>query len=708
MLNTKKVVSSVFTKMQELPQEVIEHYGKKEGDGSIIFSPNRYGNEPSAYFCTKCGTKGETTDEAPVCNNCGNTAFRAPTNSGRHTEYCKSVRFIQQVDGFVVIRDYDCFPNESASEGIVSTAEEICRIALSDSDYGLYGEARRYERTGVKKFWASTKEVYHGREKTVNLVVSEESVYENPLIKKLADDLTLPIDEFTDRVKLAAVGEAEGKGKIPEVSFEPFDESKITGVQERWHVEVHKQVVDNTDSYTRVLSWCTGCGKFSTRLVEDARSYSAEGCKHCGNRNNYYGRDKDYIFYVVDAKEAGTGVVIRVQAYIRDRMFAEKVVEGVDPKVEVKFVHQFTNYIYVDKMGKPSFYDGNRKEITKLQVQIYTSVNHNHKRFIFDGPSKELLINSKCIKRTGYDLLVNAETSPKYFEYLREIPGMEIFAKSGMYVLVRDIMEKNVSDLPAFIRGTSRQKSLSNLTKPQLESLRSQFVTLKHLDAYLQCLGKDPKALYEDFVKLSTLGHERHVLDILRIGIPGLTVKKICEYIERVDDMQCCPPKESMQLWADYLRMLRDSECDLTDSKLVYTHSLKREHDKVTRKIEHISDQKLVEAFEQKAIDNEWLEFKGNQLSAVVPHSLTDLYEEGRKLSHCVGSYAKSVIRGDSVIVFLRKNASMDSPYCTVEVRGKTIVQARGWNNREGMDVPDIRSFLKRWSEKKGLLLDVA
>ena len=79
-------------------------------------------------------------------------------------------------------------------------------------------------------------------------------------------------------------------------------------------------------------------------------------------------------------------------------------------------------------------------------------------------------------------------------------------------------MQKNISDLPAFIRGTSKQKSLKNLTKPQLESLRNQFVTLKHLDAYLQCLGKDPTALYEDFMSLSTTSHERHVLDILRVG----------------------------------------------------------------------------------------------------------------------------------------------------------------------------------------------
>jgi hypothetical protein len=121
-----------------------------------------------------------------------------------------------------------------------------------------------------------------------------------------------------------------------------------------------------------------------------------------------------------------------------------------------------------------------------------------------------------------------------------------------------------------------------------------------------------------------------------------------------------------------------------------------------------INDEKLIAVFEQKASDNEWLEFKGKQLSAVVPHQLTDLYEEGRKLSHCVGSYARSVIDGQSIIVFLRRNNNLDVPYCTVELREKQIVQVRGWNNCEGMILPDIRSFLKNWAEKKGLILDAA
>lgn len=85
MLNARKITTKVFSKLSDLPQEIIEQYGQKENDGMIIFSPaERFRRETAAYFCTKCGTKGETTDEFPVCSNCGNTAFRPPIYDGRY------------------------------------------------------------------------------------------------------------------------------------------------------------------------------------------------------------------------------------------------------------------------------------------------------------------------------------------------------------------------------------------------------------------------------------------------------------------------------------------------------------------------------------------------------------------------------------------------------------------------------------------------
>ncbi len=128
----------------------------------------------------------------------------------------------------------------------------------------------------------------------------------------------------------------------------------------------------------------------------------------------------------------------------------------------------------------------------------------------------------------------------------------------------------------------------------------------------------------------------------------------------------------------------------------------------MSRKIIQIRNEKLSEDFANRATDNAWLEYKGTRLSAIIPRQLSEIYEEGRKLNHCVGSYAKRIVDGETVIAFLRVNDKVDQPYCTVEVRDHRIVQARGFSNREGRYIPGVTDFLKVWAKEKNLAVDVA
>lgn len=50
MLNARKITTKVFPKLVDLPKELVEHYGHKESDGAIIFSPpERYRKELAKY-----------------------------------------------------------------------------------------------------------------------------------------------------------------------------------------------------------------------------------------------------------------------------------------------------------------------------------------------------------------------------------------------------------------------------------------------------------------------------------------------------------------------------------------------------------------------------------------------------------------------------------------------------------------------------------
>ena len=66
----------------------------------------------------------------------------------------------------------------------------------------------------------------------------------------------------------------------------------------------------------------------------------------------------------------------------------------------------------------------------------------------------------------------------------------------------------------------------------------------------------------------------------------------------------------------------------------------------------------------------------------ILPKDLQELKEEGQNLHHCVGTYADSVAKGKTVIVFVRQKEKIDNPLYTLEISNGKIVQLRGKQNK--------------------------
>ena len=67
----------------------------------------------------------------------------------------------------------------------------------------------------------------------------------------------------------------------------------------------------------------------------------------------------------------------------------------------------------------------------------------------------------------------------------------------------------------------------------------------------------------------------------------------------------------------------------------------------------------------------------------ILPKDLQELKEEGQNLHHCVGTYADSVAKGKTVIVFVRQKEKIDNPLYTLEISDGKIVQLRGNRNKD-------------------------
>lgn len=704
MLRSKTVTSKIFPMLEGIPKEIIGQHFETTNDGALLFEPSRFSGGMASYHCLKCGNHGKQLMELPICPHCGNNHSRPfqkgyPGDSNR-----KVIRFVQVIDEMILIRDFLTLICETEENGAERKYEEHIRICIKGSDMLAFSNFKRYNGGGYEHYWQKTDRPYTGAHCSIRLICSLD-VLHHPLYNVMKEILLLNADKAYEQLKIIVAG-ANGAELItlPKVDFQPDDYSLIKE-KGNWTARLCETEVEGTTQFSKQRSWCTNCGKYFERVKETRHTYSLENayCLACGNS----AYSPHTLSCLVDAVIVpDKSVVLRIACINKHREFGAALFDGVDPVVDLKHDVVFVNYILINQSGEVNFCDENKQSIDKLQIAAKT--DRNHTCFYYTEQAKKIISESRAVARTGFNLCFDHDITPKYFEKLKQIPCLEIFAKFGFDQLVADIVQKDVSEIPAYFRKDMKDSRLGKLTKPQIKSMRESVVTLKHLVSYMQVLNRDKDALYAEFYELAMRAHERHILDILRVGIPDMNVSKIKEYITHVDDFQCCPPNESMQLWSDYLRMLRDAECDLTDQKLVYTNSLKREHDKMSRKVTQIKNEKLSAEFEERSENNEWLEYKDKTLTSVIPRHLSELYEEGRRLNHCVGLYASRIVDGETVIVFLRQNSKPESPYCTVEVRGKKIVQARGYSNREGKLIPGVADFLTAWAKEKDLIIDVA
>lgn len=101
-------------------------------------------------------------------------------------------------------------------------------------------------------------------------------------------------------------------------------------------------------------------------------------------------------------------------------------------------------------------------------------------------------------------------------------------------------------------------------------------------------------------------------------------------------------------------------------------------------------------------------ETEDNEFLIRLPIKLSEIVEEGSKLSHCVGGYTDRHASGSTTILFLRKKSEADKPFYTIECHGDpkmgfTVSQIHGQGNKWLGNNPEVVPFVLRWLSDKGI-----
>ena len=179
------------------------------------------------------------------------------------------------------------------------------------------------------------------------------------------------------------------------------------------------------------------------------------------------------------------------------------------------------------------------------------------------------------------------------------------------------------------------------------------------------------------------------------------------QYKER-EDPRIERKRNTAKDWLEYLRWCEEMKYDLDNMFIYMPTNFKKVHDRTAKEYQDYKDEQMRKRQEQmeKRIKKALADVAGipamlmktKGLVIIIPKSGDEIREEGRMLHHCVGTYVERVARGETLILFVRKESEPDVPYFTLEYRDGKVIQCRGRNNC-GM-TQDVKTFVKAFERK--------
>lgn len=169
------------------------------------------------------------------------------------------------------------------------------------------------------------------------------------------------------------------------------------------------------------------------------------------------------------------------------------------------------------------------------------------------------------------------------------------------------------------------------------------------------------------------------------------------KYFKNVEDLECIPKGVKLirfQNWViknsvssyeyrDYQNMLENLGIAFEGDFRILPKNFKQAHDDAVKAYNDMKDEQKRIEFANQLEKLLGLEQTIGNYTFVLPKELQELKTEGKALSHCVGSYADRVARGDTVILFVRQKEKVDNPLYTLEIKNGKIVQLRGKRNKD-------------------------
>lgn len=298
---------------------------------------------------------------------------------------------------------------------------------------------------------------------------------------------------------------------------------------------------------------------------------------------------------------------------------------------------------------------------------------------VFNSDEVSQLITDTYYKYSCLDIAANNNID--ILDYLHlwiGYPKVELLMKAGCTQIVKDICHTHSFSYDA------HPHLLKKLTKQDIKFIIETNATYREADMAHETQLYDieiiRKAIKVNFKIISNLN--------LKMNIEK-TIDYILEKNYKYTD------------YCDYLQWCELLGIDLKRTSNLYPEDPKMAHDEMYKeKIkheDHIYDNKI------KEYSNELQKYSfSNKTFVIFPaSSQTDLIFESVELKHCVRTYADRYANRETSIFFIRHIDNVTKPYVTLELKGKKVIQCRGYKNNIKVPLDEsVKVFVNDWCKK--------
>ena len=159
--------------------------------------------------------------------------------------------------------------------------------------------------------------------------------------------------------------------------------------------------------------------------------------------------------------------------------------------------------------------------------------------------------------------------------------------------------------------------------------------------------------------------------------------------------------------YMDYLEAAEKCKYNMRNEMVLFPKNFTQAHDEAIA--DRLAREKKLEAMKARQQDREYrklvpdikamFQFEDDNFFIKVPEKKADFTSEGHNNHNCVATYFERALKGDCVIVFIRKKSEPDKSFCTVEIRNTiSIQQLRSGYNKDAPE--EAKEFAKKWMKE--------